>query len=196
MIETQRWVSHGIHLLGSQGFQEREFTMVCGLCGKGTSTESCGNTEEGAMEEKRVQESETSSRSLCDCRCRTRTLTVLMYNSEDCQLPLRIGGGDVHKAYCSVCHSISTKHTPAVAHRSLSMRCSVHPANVNCSRACYVLYSQTFVNVIRHLLSTATVCQALFWGLGVNQCTTQTHIPPLLNLHSVVGKQFINIIHK
>lgn len=37
----------------------KEFMMECGLCGKGTSTESCGNTEEEAMEGKRVQESET-----------------------------------------------------------------------------------------------------------------------------------------
>lgn len=58
-METQRWVSHGLYLRGGQAVQEREFMMEYGPCGKGTRAESCGNAQEGAIEEKTGQESMT-----------------------------------------------------------------------------------------------------------------------------------------
>lgn len=96
---------------------------------------------------------------LCS-RCRTGTPGALICNMGDSQLPPHISGGNAHIAHCSVPHGISSRHTCA------AIAVLVHEIQFVYTQQMWTVQgpAMCFIHLVnRHFLSTATVCQALFW---------------------------------
>lgn len=103
-------------------------------------------------------------------------------------MPPGIGGSDAHRAHRQ---SVNTRHMHA------AVAVLGHEIQSVYTQQMWTVQgpSMCFIHSVNRCLLSYNYC-AHCMGTGSELCTKQTQIPPLLHLHSGVGKQIIHMVRK